>query len=404
MIQDQSFFYYLKAIFPFIRPYVKWIIVSLIFTIIFAISNVYIMPLVNDIVREVTNKNLTYFNNHILNACILFFIRLSSQYTQEYIMEKVSSKVMMDIRIKAFKMIHYFPSDEYNTQKHGDLISRIMNDTEKIKITLYRNFESLIPNALTILGVCGYLFYINWELTALSLFGAPIFVLTLSYFTKRLRRVTKQIQQKTADITQMVQETLANIKIIQIYNNTEKNIEKFERLHIRYIHGYLKEIRFRITREQIDAYIQFSLFMFILWYGGTQVLNGQITSSGLLVFFTGIVLLIDPISRLSKVYSLTFQVTASIERILFIIQMPIQNDSGLEKMEINHFDSISFSNVTFRYPSTHEDVLQNVSFNIKSGDMIGIVGQSGSGKSTLVNLLTKFYTPNAGTNCFDDVD
>ena len=379
-----------------------WIVLSLVFTIIFSVSNVFIMPLVKDLVREVTNKNIGYFNNHILNACILFIIRISSKYTQEYIMEMVSSKVMMDIRVYAFKMLHFFPTDEYNSQKHGDLVSRIMSDAEKIKLTLYQNFESLIPNALTIVGVCGYLFYINAELTVLSLFGAPIFIFSLSYFTKRLRRVTNQIQQKTADITQMVQETLANIKIIQIYNHTNTNINRFKRLHERYIKGFLKETRFRMTREQIDSYVQFFLFIFILWYGGLQVLNSHISSSDLLVFFTGVVLLIDPIYRLSKVYSLTYQVTASIERLQFIFNMATPTQPVQGKKKNQPFTCISFSDVSFQYPNTTNPALKNISFTINTGDMIGIVGQSGSGKSTLVNLLTKFYTPTSGCITVDN--
>jgi len=396
VIKQASFRQSIRAIYPFIRPYLSWILASLVFTVIFSISNVFIMPLVNDLVREVTQKNISYFNNHILNACILFIIRISSKYTQEYIMEMVSSKVMMDIRAHAFNMLHFFPTDEYNSQKHGDLVSRIMSDAEKIKITLYQNFESLIPNALTIIGVCGYLFYINAELTALSLIGAPVFIVTLSYFTKRLRRVTNQIQQKTADITQMVQETLANIKIIQIYNHTATNTNRFKRLHERYVNGFLKETRFRMTREQIDSYVQFALFIFILWYGGNQVLNNRITSADLLVFFTGIVLLIDPIYRLSKVYSLTYQVTASIERILFISNTADLSDTFMDPQPIQPFNTIAFSNVSFHYPSTTDNALSNVSFTVASGELVGIVGQSGSGKSTLVNLLTKFYQPSDG--------
>ena len=403
MKKQFSFFYYISSIAPFIKPYIKWIFIAFIFTVIFAVSNVLIMPLVNDIVREVTNRNMTYFNNHILNACLLFFIRISSKYIPEYTMDMVASKVMMDIRIEAFKMLHYFPSDEYNSQKHGDLISRIMHDSEKINYSLYQNFQGLLPNALTIIGVCGYLFYINFELTALSLFGAPIFIASLSYFTKRLRRVTNQIQQKTADITQMVQETLANIKIIQIYNYSDTTINKFKRLHQRYINGHLKEKRFQITREQIDAYVQFFLFIFILWYGGYHVLNNRISPSDLLVFFTGIALLIDPIYRLSKVYSLTYQVTASIERILFILKMPIP-DACPNPISLSSFNTISFSKVTFNYPKSSKPALKNISFTINAGDLVGIVGQSGSGKSTMVNLLTKFYVPSSGNIQFDHHD
>ena len=175
------------------------------------------MPLVNDISREISNKNFAYFTNHVINASILFFIRLSSKYVQIYVMEKVSYQIMLDIRLKLYRIIHFLPSDIYNKQKHGDLTARILDDCDKIRRAIFLNFESLFPNTLTIIGVIGYLIYLCWPLALMSLVGAPIFFFTLLYFSKRLRRVSKQLQQKTADLTQMIQESLVNMKIIQVY-------------------------------------------------------------------------------------------------------------------------------------------------------------------------------------------
>ena len=141
---------------------------------------------------------------------------------------------------------------------------------------------------------------------------------TLLYFSKRLR-VSKQLQQNTADFTQMIQESLMNMKIIQIYTAEEKNINQFKNLQQRYISGYIKEIKFRITREQIDAYSQYFIFLIIIWFGGYLAHNDVITTSQLLAFFTGIVVLVEPVIILTKIYAETFKVTASIERINFLL-------------------------------------------------------------------------------------
>ena len=127
------------------------------------------MPLVKDISREISNKNFNYFTNHVFNASILFFIRLSSKYLQIFIMERASYKVMLDIRLKLYKIIHFLPSDIYNNQKHGDLTSRILDDCDKIRRAIFLNFESFLPNVLTIIGVTGYLIYLCWPLALLSL-------------------------------------------------------------------------------------------------------------------------------------------------------------------------------------------------------------------------------------------
>lgn len=395
--------HYVKLIVPFIKPYWPTLIVSLICTLLFALSNVYIMPLVNDISREVSNKNFTYFTNHVINASILFFIRLSSKYLQTYIMEKASYQIMMDIRLKLYRIVHFLPSEAYNTQKHGDITSRILDDCNKIRTAIFLNFESLLPNAITLLAVVGYLFYLSWPLALLSLVGAPIFIFTLSFFSKRLRKVSKQLQQNTADLTQMIQESLMNMKILQIYTAENKNIDRFHHIQKRYMNGYIKEIKFKITREQVDAYSQFIIFLIIIWFGGYLALNDFITTARLLSFFTGIVLLVEPTIILTKIYATTFQVTASIERINdFLIQdhdeTCVEYDSPLA------FSSIEFKHVSFRYPNTQQQVLHDISFTANHGDFLGIVGPSGAGKSTIVSLISKFYLPINGHILVDGND
>lgn len=388
--------HYVKVIVPFIKPYWPTLIVSLICTLLFAISNVYIMPLVNDIFREVSNKNFTYFTNHVINASILFFIRLSSKYLQIYIMEKASYQIMMDIRLKLYHIVHFLPSEEYNTKKHGDITSRILDDCNKIRTAIFLNFESLLPNASTLLAVVGYLFYLSWPLALLSLVCAPVFIFTLSFFSKRLRKVSKQLQQNTADLTQMIQESLINMKILQIYTFENKNIDRFHRIQKRYINGYIKEIKFKITREQVDAYSQFIIFLMIIWFGGYLALNDSITTSRLLSFFTGIVLLVEPTIILTKIYATTFQVTASIERINdFLIQDHDEPYSEKNEMALT-FSSLAFKNVSFSYPNAQHRVLNNISFTVNHGEVLGIIGPSGAGKSTIVSLISKFYLPTDG--------
>jgi ABC-type multidrug transport system fused ATPase/permease subunit len=387
---------YVKLIVPFITPYWPTLIVSLICTLLFAISNVYIMPLANDISRELSNKNFAYFNNHVINASILFFIRLSSKYLQTYIMEKASYQIMMDIRLKLYRIVHFLPSEAYNTQKHGDITSRILDDCNKIRTAIFLNFESLLPNAITLLAVIGYLFYLSWPLALLSLVGAPIFIFTLSFFSKRLRKVSKQLQQNTADLTQMIQESLMNMKILQIYTAENKNIDRFHHIQKRYMKGYIKEIKFKITREQVDAYSQFIIFLIIIWFGGYLALNDYITISRLLSFFTGIVLLVEPTLILTKIYATTFQVTASIERIHDLLTQTPNEPTDTKNTSPLTFSSIEFRNVSFSYPNAQQRVLNKISFTANHGDFLGIVGPSGAGKSTIVSLISKFYLPTDG--------
>ena len=200
----------------------------------------------------------------------------------------------------------------------------------------------------------------------------------------------------------MIQESLSNMKILQIYTAENRNIERFSRLQNRYMDGYIKEIKFKITRIQIDTYCQFFIFLIIIWLGGYLVLNDQISTTRLLSFFTGIVLLVEPVVILTKIYSLTFQSTASIDRIKDYLtdESTISTTTPTSDTPLN-FHDIDFKRVCFKYSASTNNILSNVSFRIKEGDFLGIVGPSGAGKSTLIHLITRFYELNSGEILID---
>ncbi len=390
--------FYMGFLWRFSKRY--WVIfgVSIGLTLLYATSNVYIMPLVQDLVREVSNKNLATFSNHVINAFLLFSVRLSSKYIQMFMMQKVSIRILQDMRLALFKLIHYMPTEDYNDKKHGDLVSRMMNDTSKVQQAIFLNFETFLPSLVTLFGVVGYLFSLNWLLTLLTIVGAPIFFVTLTYFSRRLRRVTKQLQQYMGDITQIIQESMANMKVIKIYQGEERNINRFIQIQQRFLDGFVKEIKFKIYREQIDAYMQFAIFLAVFWFGGYLVLHDQLSGANFVAFFTGIILLVDPVVALTKVYSETYQISASIDRLDDLLKNeerePIQT-INIEPIDLT-FNHVEFKDVSFAYPNTSDMVVKQLSFSVSFGSTIGIVGPSGAGKSTIINLLNKFYLPTSG--------
>ena len=359
------------------------------------------MPLIQDIYREISHQNISYFTNHIINASLLFAIRLSSKHLQLFIMEKASYKIMLDIRLAMYTIMHYLPTHQYTEQKHGDITSRILNDTDKLRTVICLNFDSFIPNVLTFIGTIGYLFYLSWQLTVVGLIGIPVFIITLNYFSKRLRKVSKQLQKNTAYLTQMIQESLLNMPIIKIYTSENSNISRFNQIQHRYLTGYLKEIKIKIKREQIEAYSQYILFLMIIWLGGYLSFKGYLPKHQLIAYFSGVILLVDPVVILSKVYAATFQVTASIDRIRDILRQPMPLDIPTNTQF--SVDSICLNDVSFRYPKTKTSVLSNVTFSLNKGDCIGLVGPSGAGKSTLIYLLCKFFEPTGGEITIDGI-
>ena len=247
----------------------------------------------------------------------------------------------------------------------------------------------------------GYLFYLNWKLTLFTILVTPIFIQITSWASQRMKK-THQAQRKSADITHITQETLSNIKLVQAYTMEEAERNKFKRENMRNAKAILAGLKVKFTSEPIISYIQFIAIAFVIWYGGFEVAKGNLTGAELTAFFTGIMLLIDPIIALSAVYTEIQKAQVSIQRVYEIIDHP--NDISYKNPPIvlpNIKGEVTFNNVSFKYIENGKDVLKNISFTAKHGKTIALVGLSGAGKTTLINLIPRFYNVSQGNITID---
>jgi len=378
---------------------------SVVLAVVFAASNVYVLPLMRDILREVSEKNLAHFSNHIGNAVLLFGVRLASKYAQFYVMSRVSYRMVIQLRMALYRKLQCHSMDFYSKWKMGDLTARVFSDVENVKLALLLNFESVLPNILTLVAVTGYLFVLNWKLAAVSLVGMPFFISIMVYFSTRLKRVTGQIQRKTADITHLLQENIANMRVVQAFTMEESEIRKFERQHERNFRASMQETKMKVTQEPVTAFLQFLLFLGIIWYGGYQVVIGEMTGGNLTAFFTGVIILVDPVLILSKVYTQTHQTMASAERIFEVLDTEVTIQNPKNPKQIPHVEgAVAFRNVSFSYDVGNQATLSDISIDVSPGETIALVGLSGSGKSTFVNLIPRFYDPQKGSVTVDGVN
>ncbi|MDA1353915.1 MAG: ABC transporter ATP-binding protein [bacterium] len=396
---------------PYIRllryllPHTPSLVLSIVFTIMFAMANVYFMPLVKDILSHLGDKNLEYFTNHIINAAILFSIWISSKYAQVYLMQRLSYKILIQLRLDLFKRLQQWSMDQYSGWKLGDIVTRALSDVDKVKMAVMLNFESILPNFVTVVGISGYLFWLYWPLATLALVGVPAFIYILVYFSKRLKRVTGQIQRQTAGITHILQENVSNMKVVQAFAQEDHEMQRFEHEHNRNFNAFMREIRYRVTQEPLLAILQFIVFLGLAWYGGFLVVTDVMSSAELGAFFTGVILLAEPTRGLSKAVTKTHQTMASAERIFEILDVKssvteIKNAKIIEPV----MGKVEFRNVCFSYATKDDNALNNINFTAESGQRIALVGLSGGGKSTLVNLIPRFYDPQEGEVIIDDVN
>lgn len=387
----------------YLSPYKIQIFFSIVLTLLFTGANVLFLPLTRDLINEITNRNLIHFGNQIFNAVFLWFIRISSQFGQFYVTSWISNRIIIDMQVEVYKKCHSFSQHFYAKWKLGDILTRLFSDSDITRKAIMLSFWEVIPQTCTFIGVLGYLLYLNWQLTLFALVAVPMFIGIIMYFTNLLKRVSQQVQQKTADITHISQESLSNVKLVQAYTMESKEIDRFLRENLRNFKANMTAIRFQATLEPIVAFFHFAVIAAVVYFGGHQMAKGSLTGPALASFFTGIFLLIDPIQALSKVYTTLQQAMVSAKRIFEIIDLPVQLkeiDDPIVKTVQGHVD---IKNVSFRYEGATDDVLRDISINAEKGSIVALVGLSGAGKTTLINLIPRFYDPTQGQILIDGI-
>ena len=389
----------------YISPYWGWLILSVFLSCVFSTANVYFLPLTEDIVKGINEKNSLFFTNQILNLFGLILLRVASDKAQLYLTTKITGEMMIDIQMKIYDKLLRFSQALYSRWKLGDLITRLFSDTEKVKEGILSVFRDLIPQTITFIGVFGYLMMSNWKLTLITVMGIPVFLVMLPRLTSKLKQATRHAMRKSGSITHVSQETLSNIKLVQAY--TMENFESkrmTKELNTALLIG-LKGTFLKIKSEFLIEFLQYSLMIFVIWYGGKQVTQGELSGDQLAAFFMGLLLLIDPVIKLSKTYTKLMLSLVSAERlfkledthdVILLPEFPINSK--------NVVGQIAFENVCFAYDGYGEPVLNGVSLVANKGDVIAFVGLSGAGKTTLLSLIPRFYDPTSGRVTLDGVN
>jgi ATP-binding cassette, subfamily B, bacterial MsbA len=407
-VKAHKYFYkimklYLRIL-SYIKPYIPALALSLLLTLCFSAANVFFLPLTRDLIKEITNKNLQFFNIHVFSAIGLYSVRLITQFSQYYLSNYISYKMSLDLQMDLYRKLQYMSSHFYSNWKLGDILTRLFSDVSKLKEPIVMTFADILPNSLTLIGILGYLFYLNWKLTIFTFLAVPLFVFIVMYTGNILKRVARQVQRKTADISHITQETLTNIRLVQAYTMEEQEINKFKTESTKNIIINMKGIRIKAIVEPLIAFLQFLVITSIIWYGAYQISKGTMSGATLTSFFAGIFLLIDPVLALSRVYTNLQQAFVSANRFFSILDTPavISNVPNAKKMSIN--GDVVFQNVDFSYKKEEGKVLNDICLHAKKGEVIALVGLSGVGKSTLINLIPRFYDPSSGLITIDGVN
>jgi subfamily B ATP-binding cassette protein MsbA len=418
-----------------------YIIISSISAIIFVLLNSTSMWLVASLINNVLtdfdkivesqmewsskstltmNEKLKYWTNVLIlrdtpaNSlkvlCItllsVFFTKNIFLYIKNILLRIVELKLVKDIRDRLYKHIQTLSLGYFHKKQTGSITSIVMNDVEQLQVALAVVFQRLFVEPINILIFVTLLFIISWELALIAIVIIPLAGIAIIGIGISIRRKSRRTQSKIAEIMQILTETLASIRIVKAFVNEKEEVKKFTGESQNYFKLLLKRARLDLISAPVTESFGVIIGVVLLWYGGLEVLSNKgVSAEDFIRFIVILFSILGPIKQMSNVNLRIQTGAASAERIFELLDTPPEIVEDLNPVDLKVFkNSIEFNKVHFEYNDGDNLVLDQVTFSIKKGEVVAMVGPSGSGKSTIADLIPRFYDVTTGSIQIDGHD
>lgn len=387
---------YLRIL-SYIKPYMHRLIFAMFCTIMAAAGNLYIPWIIKDMIDEVlADKNGTMLNWIAASIIAIFVVRGLFWYGQNYLMSYVGQSVIIDIRAAVFKKLQRLSVSFYDKNKTGTIMSYVTNDVNALQSAMVENTIEMITEGFILIGSVVAMIYLDWRLTLFTVCTFPVVLWFMEFFGKKIRKTGGRIQECTADITSVLQESVASARVIKSFVREDYEVDRFVVENRANFRANMKNAQLMATLTPVVELVAAIGVTMIIWYGGNNVINGTITAGSLVAFLTYAVNISNPIKRLTRVIGNIQKALAAAQRVFMIIDMPEEIAESRDAKQLPEVSGkVEFQNVSFAYDDKG-NVITDLSFSVKPGEVIAIVGPSGAGKSTIANLLPRFYDVNKG--------
>ena len=387
---------YLRIL-SYIKPYMHRLIFAMFCTIMAAAGNLYIPWIIKDMIDEVlADKNGTMLNWIAASIIAIFIVRGLFWYGQNYLMSYVGQSVIIDIRAAVFKKLQRLSVSFYDKNKTGTIMSYVTNDVNALQSAMVENTIEMITEGFILIGSVVAMIYLDWRLTLFTVCTFPVVLWFMEFFGKKIRKTGGRIQECTADITSVLQESVAYARVIKSFVREDYEVDRFDVENKANFRANMKNAQLMATLTPVVELVAAIGVTMIIWYGGNNVINGTITAGSLVAFLTYAVNISNPIKRLTRVIGNIQKALAAAQRVFMIIDMPEEIAESRDAKQLPEVSGkVEFQNVSFAY-NDKGNVITDLSFSVKPGEVIAIVGPSGAGKSTIANLLPRFYDVNKG--------
>ena len=318
---------------------------------------------------------------------------------------KLEQQVVFDLRGRVYAALQRMSIDYFENRSTGEIMSRVINDTEHVERIFVDGFEGMLTASLTLVGITTILFVVNWKLALLVLIPVPVLILTGVWFTRRVHRYYHEIRQSAAELSAYLQDVLSGIRETMGFNRHEFENRRFTRVSRKYSYSNLKAMYLWSVYSPGMIFVGSLGTVLVLWYGSGQVLQGQLKIGELVMFLFYLALFYTPVNQIHSVNHLLQHALAAGERIFEVLDWkPAVVDQPKICPPSPRLEGVvEFRNVSFSYRSDL-NVLRDLSLQVAQGEQVALIGPSGAGKSTLMKLLMRFYDVGGGAITLDGYD
>ncbi len=334
---------------------------------------------------------------------IIYLLRGIANYCQIYLMDYVGHSIITSLRNILFSKIQDLPLSFFHKEKTGALMSRVINDVNIMKSMVSNAVTGALKDSFTIICLTIVIFYRDWKMAIFALIILPIAFFPIVKFGRILRRVSISFQESVADLSSFLHETFFGTKIVKAFGMEAYEKKRFYDKTLKLFKLEMKAVIARSLTAPVMEFLGGLGVAFIIWYGGSKVIAGTSTAGTFFSFMAAVIMLYEPVKKISRLNNAIQQGLAATDRVFDIIdkesdikehQNPINIKPGLH--------SVTFKNVFFKYDNTM--VLKDINLEVKAGEILALVGMSGGGKTSLVNLIPRFYDVTKGAIMIDGID